>query len=86
MFDQTQDPNCQRSECVDAIVGEAHLTLLPPKVNSSLQDKPFQQKKATYAKAPLYQVRALAELDKWNKKAVKTREEEIISWVEDQYS
>lgn len=63
-----------------------NLTLLPPKVNSSLQDKPFQQKKATYAKAPLYQVRALAELDKWNKKAVKTREEDIISWVEDQYS
>ena len=62
-----------------------NLTLLPPGVNSSLKDKPFSKKQPTYAKSPLYQVRALAELDKWNLKAVKAREEAILAWIEGIY-
>ena len=62
-----------------------NLTLLPPGVNSSLQDKKFAQKQPAYAKSPLYQSRILTELEKWNKKAVKAREDEILNWIESLY-
>jgi len=63
-----------------------NLTLLPRGVNSSLSDKPFSQKVPKYASSPLYQVRALAELKKWDKKTVEEREEAILSWIEQLYS
>lgn len=62
-----------------------NLTLLPPGVNSSLQAKSFGDKRPAYAKSPLYQVREIGALGKWNKKAARAREADIISWATEYY-
>lgn len=63
-----------------------NLTLLPPGMNSQLQDRAFAKKQEVYAKQPLHQVRALANDDKWNLATIAAREDAILTWIESLYT
>jgi hypothetical protein len=63
-----------------------NLTMLPPKVNSSLQDKCPKVKAETYANCGLLITNAIAKAlklkqAKWDRAAVETREKKILKWA-----
>ena len=62
-----------------------NLMLLPPNINSKLQNKPPQQKADEYLKTGFYHAREVAEMlensPRWSKRACKQREEKLLSWA-----
>lgn len=58
-----------------------NLVVLPPGINSSLSDKPFEEKRRVYQESGLYCVRELARYDQWTRAELEEREERIIAWL-----
>jgi len=65
-----------------------NLMMLPPRVNSTLQDKLPKDKAATYQSSGLKLAREVAELvtaTKWNREAIAKREEHLIKWASSEW-
>lgn len=87
----TQDPSRSvehikpQSSGVDYVHHIGNLTMLPPNVNSSLKDKPPQEKAPTYKSCGLKATAAVGELiesgTKWNRQAVLDRAADIEAFV-----
>lgn len=58
-----------------------NLMMLPPRLNSKLQDKPFRDKKAAYTQTGLLDARAVGRRRRWSKQAIRQREREILEWA-----
>lgn len=61
-----------------------NLVLLPPKLNSALQDKPAKEKAARYRKTGLLIATEVADIideSGWRSKSVEEREEQLLEWA-----
>ena len=61
-----------------------NLVLLPPKLNSQLQDRPPEEKVESYRKTGLFiagEVADLIDRQGWNEKAIIKREQTILDWA-----
>jgi len=66
-----------------------NLVLLPPKLNSTLQDKQAKDKAAHYRKTGLLiagDVADVIESAGWNSRSVKDREERLIEWAAEEWA
>jgi hypothetical protein len=67
-----------------------NLTMLPPQINSSLQDKPPKMKAATYKECGLKSTvavgKAIEDGTAWNKQTVLKRADEIVKFVREEWS
>lgn len=65
-----------------------NLVLLPPQLNSTLQDKPAKDKAAHYRKTGLLiagEVADVIESAGWNSRSIKEREERLIEWAAEEW-
>ena len=58
-----------------------NLMILPPNLNSKLQDKPPSKKLKSYRETGLLAAIEVASVPRWSKKAVRMREETILQWA-----
>ena len=66
-----------------------NLVLLPPKLNSTLQDKPAKDKAAHYRKTGLLiagEVADVIESAGWKSRSIKDREERLIEWAAEEWA
>ena len=66
-----------------------NLVLLPPELNSTLQDKPAKDKAAHYRKTGLLiagEVADVIESAGWNSRSIKDREERLIEWAAEEWA
>jgi uncharacterized membrane protein YgaE (UPF0421/DUF939 family) len=64
-----------------------NLVILPPNINSKVQDKSFEKKKEIYQQHR--QLKILDEIIKendWDLEAIKKREEKLIEWAKKEWS
>ena len=66
-----------------------NLVLLPPKLNSALQDKPAKGKAAHYRKTGLLiagEVADVIDTAGWKSRSIKEREERLIEWAAEEWA
>ena len=66
-----------------------NLVLLPPKLNSALQDKPAKGKAADYRKTGLLiagEVADVIDTAGWKSKSIKEREERLLKWAAEEWA
>ena len=66
-----------------------NLVLLPPKLNSTLQDKPAKDKAMHYRKTGLLiagEVADVLETARWNSRSIKDREARLIEWATEEWA
>ncbi|MCY3829588.1 MAG: DUF262 domain-containing protein [Rhodospirillaceae bacterium] len=62
-----------------------NLMLLPPGLNSKLQDKAFAEKRKSYRDTGLFVAQKVARLRQWSKNSIDKREKEILRWVKEEW-
>ena len=72
-------PQSKASDDIKHTLG--NLMLLPPNLNSSLQDKPTRQKLEAYRNTGLLTAIEVASTQRWSKKAVRQREATLLEWA-----
>ena len=58
-----------------------NLLVLPPNLNSSLQDKDFKEKREAYRNTGLLIAQEVAKKRKWTEKSVLEREKKLLNWI-----
>lgn len=59
-----------------------NLMLLPPNLNSQLQDKRYKDKRESYRNTGLQTAIQVAKTPRWSKKAIRERERMLLEWAE----
>ena len=77
-------PQSKASDDVKHALG--NLMILPPNLNSKLQDKQPRQKFEAYRKTGLLTAIEVASTNKWTKKAVRAREESLLEWARHEWA
>lgn len=72
-------PQNTASDDIKHVLG--NLMILPPKLNSELQDKKPGQKLEAYRQTGLLSAIEVASIPRWSKRAVRKREEELLRWA-----
>ena len=72
-------PQSKASDEIKHALG--NLMILPPNLNSKLQDQPPSKKLEPYRKTGLLTAIEVASVSRWSKKAVRKREETILQWA-----
>lgn len=62
-----------------------NLMLLPPGLNSKLQDKTFSEKRESYRDTGLFVAQKVAKLRQWSKNSIDKREKEILTWIREEW-
>ena len=80
-------PQSSEEECIHWL---GNLTMLPPKLNSKLQDIPPVEKSASYTKTGLLDAQDVAgrinKEGKWSKKGILEREKKLLTWAAQEWS
>lgn len=76
-------PKNKASDDVKHVLG--NLMMLPPKLNSKLQDKEPRQKFEAYRQTGLLSAVEVASTSRWSKKAVREREKNLLRWATDEW-
>lgn len=69
----------------DVVHNLGNLVLLPPGLNSKLQDMKPKDKLDAYRKTGLHVAGEVQEFGKWSKKAIKARESRLLKWATQQW-
>ena len=77
-------PKSKASDDVKHALG--NLMILPPNLNSRLQDKPPRQKLESYRQTGLLTAIEVASTNKWTKQAVRAREESLLEWARHEWA
>ena len=72
-------PQGTASDDIRHVLG--NLMILPPKLNSKLQDRKPKQKLEAYRQTGLLSANKVASTLRWSKKAVREREKELLQWA-----
>ena len=63
-----------------------NLMILPPGLNSKLQDKSFSKKRPAYQQTGLLMAGEVASVTRWTRRAVKKRETELLEWAAEEWA
>ena len=77
-------PQNTASDDIKHVLG--NLMILPPNLNSKLQNKKPTQKLMEYRQTGLLSAIEVASIRRWPKKAVREREEKLLQWAIDEWS
>lgn len=69
----------------DVVHNLGNLILLPPSTNSSLSNRPPNQKFDTYRNTGLRMAIEVADYGRWNKGTIRIRERELLNWAREEW-
>ncbi len=71
----------QKTATADIIHTLGNLMILPPNLNSKLQDKPPEVKSDEYRKTGLLTANEVADMGEWTRESLRQREEALLRWA-----
>ena len=74
----------QAPECVRHNLG--NLLIIPPQLNSSLQDSDYQLKRDYYVQTGLLIAQEVAEEPNWTENTILNRQTKLLDWIRDEWS